>query len=459
MMIHREIYQRVVDQCEPLEVDGPWSRFEAGVDLWRLSADPQELVNRLRHPDSNDDSDIDPNDHPDADSGGNATTYSDEDLLASRVARGRAKGRLIPNSCLTRPTNIVVPLRAQPAEPPFDLLVADDTVTGRLPVCAALHDGALQAAIEKTGCLLVTFSIEDLVALRLAGLPAITAAGLPNLALEALDDFCKSYGLRESANSTNSSPDVGGSEETESEGLSPTDAMSQQDSHAPGATPGTGEAALSPSAPPRLVFVNWKPSTLECTSPEDVEQLRQRFRQLETFLELSLEDMFLWTPTQEDIDRVRFCLQAATLEDVQTSLHESLEQRLVEITSVDDEPPVASKELIDVMNRLRRSLRRRGNRNRVKRHWAEFEAKFGKLLVTPMIQRALAENDPALRTYLFAIAEINQIIHPAAEVVSASLARRIASHGVRRAGSTLKAEIDPLLKLFAVLRKLLKEGK
>jgi hypothetical protein len=154
MSIHQQIYQALLAYCQPVEVDGLWRRFQTNVDIWSMSSAPDRVIRCLRHDYSGDDS-------PD-DGDGNALTYSDEDLLASGVAIKERNNTLTLNSDLDGPANAIVPLRTAPSEPPFDLLTANGTLSGRLPVCAALHDGALQDAIHETGTLLVTFSIEDL---------------------------------------------------------------------------------------------------------------------------------------------------------------------------------------------------------------------------------------------------------------------------------------------------------
>ena len=67
-----------------------------------------------------------------------------------------------------------------------------------------------------------------------------------------------------------------------------------------------------------------------------MEQVRSHFRQLEKCLRLTLDDIFIWTPKTEDIERVKFCLSNAAREDVQASLLESMDERLVEITSAEE---------------------------------------------------------------------------------------------------------------------------
>lgn len=204
---HSKIYEAILSHCVPLEVNGPWGRFAADVDAWTLASSPEEVLNSLQNNDSDEE--------PAGDSNQDAVAYSEEDLVTSHAAFRLHNGTLALSPRLTGPESVIVPLRVQPTEPPYDLLVADGTLSRNLPVCAALRDGVLQASIEALGGLLVTFSIDDLIVLRLAGLPVITATGLPNLAWGALDLFCKTYGLRDSAAPSDSDSDQSEADQVE----------------------------------------------------------------------------------------------------------------------------------------------------------------------------------------------------------------------------------------------------
>ena len=434
-MIYRQIYQAFLGHCSPYEADEPWSRLQAEVDLWRSPSNVLEVMDSLED------------------------NYSEEDLLASRLAIKGKQGWLVLNPILKGALNLIVPLRPQPNAPPFDLLFQDGTLSGKLPVCAALQDGSLRNAIEKTGALLVVFSMEDLAVLRLAGIPATIATGLEYLASKQLDEFCKSYGLRKSMNPAAPCPAVVAPDETEAESMSPTGVSLDQEAVTPSPSSIAGDADSPPCQPVRLVFVNWTPSTLEGESPQAVEHLRSRFRQLERYVGLPLDDMFLWTPTKGDIERVEFCLAKATCEDVQAALLESMDERRVEITST-EETFARPKDLIEAIGRLREVLLRRTGNRKLKRHvWAEYAVMLESELITPLIQQALETMDPIQRSRLFAIAGMNRIIHPAAEVYSAAFAQRIAKSGIRKAGSMMTTELEPLLKFYTILLNLIKAGK
>jgi hypothetical protein len=191
-------------------------------------------------------------------------------------------------------------------------------------------------------------------------------------------------------------------------------------------------------------------------SPEGMTQVRLRFLELEKYLGLQFEDISAWTPSDEDVKRVKFCLARATEQDVQAALFDSMDKRQVEITSV-DETATPGERLIETTARLRKALRSsQGNRKRQTRLWAEFESRLDDAIGAPLVRRALAVMDPAMRSRLFAIAGINRIVYPATEVVSANLTRQIAKCGVRGAKTMLHTELEPLLKFYTVLLQLIK---
>ena len=80
-------------------------------------------------------------------------------------------------------------------------------------------------------------------------------------------------------------------------------------------------------------------------------------------------------------------------------------------------------------------------------------------LVTPVIQQARETMDLKERTRLFTIAGVNHIVHPAAELVAAKFTRRIAKIGIRKAGSMMDREIEPLLKFYTILLNAIKAEK
>ena len=182
-MICRQIYQAFLEHCVPYEPDGPWSSLQADVDLWRPPPPDALAVMESLQDD-----------------------YSDEDLLASRLAVRSKQGWLVLNLAVTCPAQIIAPLRPQPTEPPFDLLIGDGVLSRRLPVCAALEDGSLQNAIEKTGALRGV--LHERPCRAQAGRPPgnnRNRHGEPYAA--ALDHFCESYGLREPVTPTAPEPD------------------------------------------------------------------------------------------------------------------------------------------------------------------------------------------------------------------------------------------------------------
>ena len=109
-MIHQQIYQAFLDRCPQYEMAGPWGRFQSAVDIRESPSNTLGVMDSLQE------------------------DYADEDLLASRLAVMGSKGWLIFDPSLTEPFSAIVPLCAQPGDPPFDLLTKSGTLSRRLPV-------------------------------------------------------------------------------------------------------------------------------------------------------------------------------------------------------------------------------------------------------------------------------------------------------------------------------------
>jgi hypothetical protein len=388
-MIHGRIYQDLLGQCKPYQAEVPWSPSYADVDLWAPPSEA-ETMSSLRD------------------------TYPEKALIASGVVIRHHGKQLILNPILTEPLGIILPLRLELNKRPFDLLTPQGTVSKTLPVCAALRDGSIKAAIKNTHALLLTFTTECLAALRWAGLPATTAFGLTRLSPKDVADFCNCLGLN------------------------PGDAQANE---------GT-----------RLVVVNWTPSHTDRNELEALGQVREQVRILENYLRMSL-DMYVWTPPAEDVARIRTCCSHGSPEQVRQAILDSMDASLVPAAMSDDEIN-RPKDLPEAIAKLRQALQRSpGNRKRERRLWAEYDAKLNDDLITPLTKRALEMLNPEERNRLFAIAGISRIAFPATEALSAKFARGIARAGIRETGVAITPEIELLLKSYSLLLNLIKAGK
>ena len=389
-MNHGRIYQDFLTRCEPYAGEEPWRRFASGGGLWLSPECAAAALGWLRG------------------------RYSDEDLIASGVATAGLGGRMPPNARLVARPGIVLPLRRRPGARPFDLLVEAGTVSGRLPVCAALRDGFTKDAIAEVGGLLVVFSAKSLAALRFLGFPVTMASGLARLSGAGLADFFKSFG-----------------------------------------PPSEGSPAASRT---RLVFVDWSLSGLVRSRPGELETIRSHFRDLHAHLGLPVEDLLVWTPSVAGAEDVRYCVRYGSRDHVRAAIQRGMSGGLTELTAADGDRPLP-QDLPGLMATLRQTLRdRTGGRRLERRLWKECEERRDAEIIAPLIKEALHALDPVERSRLLSIAGIDRLLFPATEAVAANLVRRITKLGTGKAMRASASEIGPLLKLYTVLLHLLKAG-
>jgi hypothetical protein len=389
MMIHRKIYQALLEYCEYYQPLGPVGVSYADVDLYTFASGTETSLKSLRN------------------------SFSEKALLASRVVVPYGDKQLLLNPILTEPLNIILPLRPQPGKRPFDLLCRQGTIRGRLPVCAALRDGSIRAAMAETrGALLVVFSMETLAVLRRVGLPVSTACGLARSPANAAD-ACKCLELH------------------------PVD------------VPGGGSS--------RLVFVNWAPSPADRNELKALDQVRRQFQIYENGVRTPL-DVLVWTPHPEDAARISFFRSNGSREQVWEAILASMDEGLVPITMHSDELD-RPKDLTEATQRLREALRKRSSRRERRQCWAQYNAKLDQELLAPLTKQALDMLSPEDRLRLFSVAGISSVVYPATEVFLASFARQIASGSIRKVGAAITPEIERLLKSYSLLLNYFKAGQ
>jgi hypothetical protein len=428
-MSKEQIYQTLLEHCEQHHLEGSWGRFQGDLDLWEPPCDGVTTMECLQE------------------------EYADHDLIASGVAVVGKDEWLLLNPALTEPLGIVVPFRAHPNDPPFDLLTPQGTLSGRLPVCAAVHDGPLLSAIAEAGALFVTFSVQDLTALRSVALPATLAAGLTGLHGDSWHDFCETYGLNHASAGPTSGPSAGSSSAaTVIEGEGGVEA--EEGAVVKGSISTTDAPAPLPSEPVNFVLVNWTPARLRRMGPEQLDGVRSHLRDLENYLGLQLDNIFVWTPMQTDVERITFCVARHSCDGVRRAILESMDGRLVPVTATEEDLNLP-KDLPTVIRQLREAARS-GNRRLQKRLWAEYQVQLDHELAEPLLRHALERIDPVERSRLFAIAGINNLVHPAAEMFLANFSARVAKHGIRNTDAVTAKEIEPLLKSYGLLLNLIK---
>ena len=384
---YRTVYADFLQHCRKVRPFRPWGIFSKSSDFWKPPQDQKATLAALQK------------------------KYGEKKLIESRVAcygpsdYGRQvplvtqyNNELIINPILTIPFSRILPLRSSPQSKPFDLLTGDGTVSGRLPVCATLHDHKVQKAIEKMGVLCLAFSMEDLMAFRSVGIPASLARGLEKVTRKTLKELCSALGF-------------GNTDDLAFLSNGSTEAPSKA-------------APCSPMVPlyapltvqPRLFLVGWAPSPLSLHRRGEVDEVIRNLARVSDCLEIDLDDLFFWRPSPKDLRRISDCLSIGEPRNVQRAILGSLRRSSGLATQADGDVDESSS-LLATRTRLQEALSRSSTspserRRRLRLHREAVDTAF----VTPVLEQAVEEPDPKRRSHLAGLARINQVLFPAVDL-------------------------------------------
>jgi hypothetical protein len=424
----RTIYADFLQHCREVRPFRPWGAFCKSSDFWKSPQDEEATLAALRK------------------------KYGEKKLIESRVASygARAHGgqpplftqcnnELIINPILTMPFSRILPLRSSPQSKPFDLLTGDGTISGRLPVCATLHDHKVQKAIEKMGVLCLAFSMEDLMAFRSVGIPASLARGLEKITRKTLKELCSALGFGSTDDLAHLS---NGSTEAPSKAASCSPMVA---SYAP------------PTVQPRLFLVGWALSQLSLYRRGEVDEVIRNLARVSDCLEIDLDDVFLWRPSPKDLRRISDCLSIGERRNVQRAILGSLRCSSGLATQADgdvDEP----SSLLETRTRLQEALSRSSTspgerRRRLRLHREAVDTAF----VTPVLEQAVEEPDPKRRSHLAGLARINEVLFPAVELYLARRDKEVAKRGVEAWDHV--SDVRDLMKMFDTLFKFTQESE
>lgn len=429
-MLHGKIYQRFLDFCYPYSLGGLWHGFQSHTDLWSPPTDSSTALAALRQ------------------------LFDDSELREGGIASGDPGDTMVLNPILCDQRTIILALRETTDHAPFDLVVNEGCLSGQLPVCAVMKDERVLKVAARVGYLAVTFSMEDLAALRLMGLPAISASGLADVRRETMTEFCQCLAHQRS-------PKFGQNEDSpvpsQNTGASTNETCPPEEGEpvTEYSISSADEQAMGPR--PELVFVGWSPAKLELVEPDQLKDIVRHFAAIEQYLQVPMNDVYAWRPTQAELDRLMFCLQHGIRKDVKEALLVSMDQSAEPITAPARGSAV-SKSLPEAMLRLEDVVRRSvGNEVMEKQAWADYEERVNSELAMPLLQLAMTTAEPMQRNLMATTASIARVLHPQAMLIAAKITRRIATSGLGKVGGGPDKDVKRLLELTDRLIDLNKE--
>lgn len=330
-------------------------------------------------------------------------------LVRSGIAV-RIDRRLHLNPVLLNVPGTIVPLRKTPDGPPFDFITEQGTTRGRLSMRSAVLDHHVSNAIAECGYLFLAFGIQDLIRLRLIGMPVAPALGLEEFHDQSMHDFRCALGLGEKK---------------------------------------------PPKSPHQLILVDWCPEKFSARRNEFVDQVIQNFTANRSCLGIALQNILVWRPTSTDVRAIAGCLRIGQLQDVVQVIQGSLEQNCTPLAS----DPAESNSQVSMLECERRLndvlLRPDSSRARRRRCIRAYRQAVEEQIVKPLLSRAADVQDLNEKNRLMGLAELCRSLYPVTATHRARFERELVERGLSGDGEAL--DFRGFLKGFDTLGKMLKE--
>ena len=384
-MKYQQIYADALLHCKQSPPPEPWSRFAGGEKTWHMPLGGEPMLDALRE------------------------KYASKSLVRSGIAV-RIDHRLHPNPVLLNLPEIIVPLRELPGGQPFDFITEQGTTRGRLPLRSAVLDHHVSNGIGECGYLFVTIGIQDLIRLRLLGMPVAPALGLEEFHEQSMQDFRYALGLCEKK---------------------------------------------PPKSPHQLILVDWSPEKFSARRNELVDQIIENFTANRSCLGIALQNILVWRPTSLDVRAIANGLRIGQLSDVVQIIQGSLEQSCTPLAS-DSAESSSQASLLECERRLNNVLLRPdSSRSRRRRSIRAYRQSIEAAIVKPLLSRATEVQDLNEKNRLMGLAELCRLLYPATATHRARFEKELVERGLSGDGEAL--DLRGLLKGFDTLGKLLRE--
>jgi hypothetical protein len=383
-MLFEQLCADFLQRCSPVAASAPWVRFEEHRCCWRLPMDWRSLVATLRE------------------------TYDDKTLLASGLfERFSDKTIDIADRWLQSPQTFLA-LRTEALQNPFDLLTADGSVSGDLPVRVALADHAVKSALDAKAFLLAAFSVADIAALRAVGLPVTSALGLERFSAKSLEEF--------------------------------RDVL-------------TSSSQSSEPWPQQLILVGWSPSGFFKHRPQLLETVVDNLR-CSVPIKGLLPDILLWEPSAHNIQEMGHCAALGSRDDVVATILKSLDESAKPLALPQRKPsPVADVGQAAAVLR-RELLRHNSTKSRRRRRIRQLADKVESAFAQPYLAMSEAATDREEKSRLVTLAGVERILIPSLVRATARLEYDLECNG--RHGDGAMSDILGVMKMMDAKTKLMK---
>lgn len=357
----QQIYEFICQRRRPCALPGAWQRFPCPEGFSAGNEDCATLLQELTE------------------------KFSSEELRNAGVMVSGAKGEWVLHPSLANPTGVIFSLRTSQNDLPFDLLVEGGCISGQhLPVCAVLKDyRCIQLLETSQDQVVVAFSIEATMVLWAMGIAAATSSGMESLSATEIQAFRKAYALTQTRPSFHSP--------TESDDLADSD---------------------NQTLPPGLVFANWNPANLELVNPPGLVTVKRHLGDLNRHLDMALDDIEIWKPSEQHVEQLRFCLSRGSRQDVRRALLASLaEQREWLIERPKDRPKPSPMYAAAAAEWTAASIGDELSGSFEQAAWKTLLQIYEQDVISPLLKQAQEMADPVSRTLVVTAANLSRVVH------------------------------------------------
>ncbi|MHC4399374.1 MAG: hypothetical protein ACYTG0_06825 [Planctomycetota bacterium] len=351
------ILDRLVGQLRPVRPPDPFRRVGGQRDIRRAPEDDNDVVARLE------------------------AECTEEHLETSGVmCRGR-DGQLTLARPLGPAGSKVIALRERERQPPFNLLTPSGSLVGHdVPVISTLRDYRTAKWLPKTtDRLFVSALTEQIAVFWSVMLPATTSAGLVDLNSAQLQELSQRLGWSEPSTSGNMASEIG---------------------------------------PVNLTLVNWHPDELSAEQCVEILEVAQFLARVEGCLHIDMSRCVVWSPTESEVEDIRFCFERADLDAATEALLSSADNSSHFVSAYGDpefqprrEPEDVAEALIEIERCERQFDGSPSSENRRRRAQAGYEDLVEADLLGPLVEH-VAESGDAWETNLGMLAaESLRLLH------------------------------------------------
>lgn len=407
--------------------------------------------------------------------------HSEQRLMNSGIVKKDADGRLVLHPLLAAPDVAFVVLIDTATGRIYNLMTEAGCVLGdKAPMFEVLGDkhtfDALDAAEQEV---FLTDTITDAILLRSFGLAAAPICGLSRLNQAGIDLLCEHYGAkqrlsdREEDELQSARQDDHGFESAPN----PQDPLQKQRSHP--STMSTGPAAAS--QPPRyivpgsasgyvgkeqadfvrLTLVRWIPHQLSMAEPASMPSLIDELVALQRHRRLNIDEVHQWTPTESDLETIRFALTRNESSWIKEAFLDSVYSGVGMLWYGMSKPAVTSlpTDLAGAVEHLQQTMQGaadKDGRDRRRQALRNYHQVVARQITRPMLRQAEATADPLDRALQLQFVQLNTLFLEKAPTVRERMLLGLAQPGEESAKAGDKS-VSELLAISSQMVALAKE--